>query len=207
MSEHSAGTATTEPPAELSVDSIRVATGPVLQRLVATAAEREQTRDYAFDEVRVLAEQGITLTGIATADGGAGGSLRDVTDLVVEIARVDSNVAQALRGSFLVANKVATRYDLPNREVTLHRLRNGDLFAGTVNERNGSSSGTVTTTLHRSGVGYLLKARSTTQQVACMPRGSPAQRRTSTAMSWTSRCRWIARECACSTTSTPSAND
>ncbi|WP_435119639.1 acyl-CoA dehydrogenase family protein [Amycolatopsis thermoflava] len=140
----------------LTVEGIRAAVAPILARLRATAAVRERARDYAFADVRALAEQRITLTGIAVRDGGAGGSVRDVADLVVAIARADSNVAQALRSSFLTANRVATRPDLPHREVTLRRLRAGDLFAGTSNERTGGASGSVSTTLRRDGDGYLL---------------------------------------------------
>ncbi|MFD4195721.1 acyl-CoA dehydrogenase family protein [Amycolatopsis thermoflava] len=139
-----------------TVEGIRAAVAPILARLRATAAVRERARDYAFADVRALAEQRITLTGIAVRDGGAGGSVRDVADLVVAIARADSNVAQALRSSFLTANRVATRPDLPRREVTLRRLRAGDLFAGTSNERTGGASGSVSTTLRRDGDGYLL---------------------------------------------------
>ncbi|MFJ8818703.1 acyl-CoA dehydrogenase family protein [Amycolatopsis thermoflava] len=146
-------TAVAAPP---TVEGIRAAAAPILARLRATAAARERARDYAFADVRALAEQRITLTGIAVADGGAGGSVRDVAELVVAIARADSNVAQALRSSFLTANRVATRPDLPHREVTLRRLRAGDLFAGTSNERTGGASGSVSTTLRRDGDGYLL---------------------------------------------------
>ncbi|WP_432843375.1 acyl-CoA dehydrogenase family protein [Dactylosporangium sp. CA-092794] len=128
----------------------------ILDRLRAGAAERERARAYAFDEVRALAEQRITLTGIATADGGAGGTVRDVADLVIAIARADSNVAQALRSSFLTANQVASRPDLPHRERTLARLRAGDLFAGTNNERSGGPSGSVSTTIRRDGDGYVV---------------------------------------------------
>ncbi|BCJ62294.1 acyl-CoA dehydrogenase family protein [Micromonospora endophytica] len=141
---------------EYTVAGIRAGSAPILARLAATAARREQGRDYAFDDVRALAEQRITLTGIATADGGAGGAVRDVADLIIAIARADSNVAQALRGSFLTANQVATRADLPNRATTLRRLRNGDLFAGTGNERTGGASGSVHTTIRPDGDGHVI---------------------------------------------------
>nr|BFF26479.1 acyl-CoA dehydrogenase family protein [Glycomyces mayteni] len=74
--------------------------------------------------------------------------MRDVADLVIAIARADSNVAQALRSSFLTANQVASRRDLPHRAVILARLRDGHLFAGTANERSGGASGSVNTVLH-----------------------------------------------------------
>ncbi|SNS26467.1 Acyl-CoA dehydrogenase [Streptosporangium subroseum] len=146
------------PPTDIdyTVDGIRAAVSPILQRLGAGARARELARDYAFEDVRALAEQRITLVGIAKEDGGAGGSLRDVTDLVLAIARADSSVAQALRSSFLTANQVASRRDLPNRALTLRRLRDGDLFAGSGNERSGGASGAVGTTIRRAGDGYVI---------------------------------------------------
>ncbi|WP_278265780.1 acyl-CoA dehydrogenase family protein [Nocardia sp. AG03] len=145
-----------QPVPGLSVTGIRAAVAPVLRRLAATARQREDARDYAFDEVRALAEAGITLTGIAVADGGAGGSLREVTELVIEIARADSSVAQALRSSFLIAYQVAARPDLPHRAVILERLRHRDLFAGTVNERSGGASGRVNATARRDGADWVV---------------------------------------------------
>ncbi|MET7403353.1 acyl-CoA dehydrogenase family protein [Dactylosporangium sp. NPDC005572] len=139
-----------------TVADIRAGVEPILRRLRAGAAERERERVYAFEDVRGLAEQRITLVGIAVEDGGAGGSVRDVADLIIAIARADSNVAQALRSSYLTANQVASRRDLPNRSVVLRRLRNGDLFAGTANERSGGAGGSVHTTIRRDGGGYVI---------------------------------------------------
>jgi alkylation response protein AidB-like acyl-CoA dehydrogenase len=139
-----------------TVESIRAGAEPVLRELAAGAVRREQERSYAYEEVRALAAQRVTLVGIAAADGGAGGTVRDVADLIIAIARADSNVAQALRSSFLTANQVAGRADLPNRERTLARLRAGDLFAGTNNERSGGANGTINTTIRPDGDGYLV---------------------------------------------------
>jgi alkylation response protein AidB-like acyl-CoA dehydrogenase len=137
-----------------TVAGIRAAAEPILRQLSEGAGRRERDRAYAFDEVRALAAERITLIGIPRADGGAGGSVRDVADLIVAIGRADSNVAQALRSSFLTANQVAGRADLPNRARTLRRLLDGDLFAGSGNERSGGASGSVHTTIRPDGDGY-----------------------------------------------------
>ncbi|WP_036508022.1 acyl-CoA dehydrogenase family protein [Nocardia aobensis] len=139
-----------------TVAGIRAAAEPILRRLGETAAARESARDYAFAEVRALAETRIALTGIAREDGGAGGSLRAVADLVIAIARADSSVAQALRSTFLTAHRVASRPDLPQRDLTLQRLRAGDLFAGTANERTGGASGQTNATARRSGDDWIV---------------------------------------------------
>ncbi|MGW6129094.1 acyl-CoA dehydrogenase family protein [Cellulomonas sp. NPDC055163] len=140
----------------LTVEGIRAAVAPVLARLAETAAARERTRDYAFADVRELAEAGIVRTGLAVQDSGAGGTVRDVVEMVVDVARADSSVAQALRSSFLTAYQVASRPDLPNRAALVERLRRGDLFAGTSNERAGGAGGQVTTTARRDGDGWVV---------------------------------------------------
>ncbi|WP_458318794.1 acyl-CoA dehydrogenase family protein [Mycolicibacterium brisbanense] len=145
--------------APITVAGIRAGIHPILQRLAATANDREQARDYAFDEVQELAGYGIALTGIAVSDGGAGGTVRDVADLIIAIARADSNVAQALRTTFLVAEQIARHEDLPLREVNLDRLRRCALFAGTSNERSGGASGSVATTARRVADGYIVNGR------------------------------------------------
>jgi alkylation response protein AidB-like acyl-CoA dehydrogenase len=147
------------PAVALTVEGILAAIRPALDRISATARTREDTRDYAYDDVFELAAHGIGMTGIATHEGGAGGSVRDVVDLVITIARADSNVAQALRPTFLVAHQIAGRDDVPLRAVNLERLRNRALFAGTVNERNGGSGGSVSTTARRVEGGYVINGR------------------------------------------------
>jgi alkylation response protein AidB-like acyl-CoA dehydrogenase len=139
-----------------TVAGIRGAIAPVLARLAAGAREREAERRYAFAEVRELGAAGLLLIGLPAEEGGAGGSLRDVVEAVVEVARADSNIAQALRASHLQAYQVRSRLDVPTRAVTLARLLHGDLFAGTNNERNGGASGSIATTLTRDGDGYLV---------------------------------------------------
>jgi alkylation response protein AidB-like acyl-CoA dehydrogenase len=79
-----------------------------------------------------------------------------VAEVVIDVARADSHVAQALRSSFLSAHHVTTRMDLPHRARSLERLLRGDLFAGTSNERSGGASGSINTTVRREGAGYVL---------------------------------------------------
>ncbi|WP_433634733.1 acyl-CoA dehydrogenase family protein [Nocardia sp. CA-120079] len=144
------------PDSGLTVPGIRAEIDPILRRLGDTAGAREATRDYAFADVRAIAEAGIALAGIAKRDGGAGGSLREVIAVVIEVARADSSVAQALRSTFLIAHQVASRADLPHRARILTRLRNRDLFAGTVNERTGGASGRITATARREGAHWVV---------------------------------------------------
>jgi alkylation response protein AidB-like acyl-CoA dehydrogenase len=140
----------------VTVAHLRSAIAPILERLGASAAAREAARDYAFADVRALARTGVALTVVPQGDGGAGGSLRDVVEIVTEIARADSNVAQALRHTFISAWTVASRPDAPHGDRTLGRLRQGHIFATTGNERSGGASGSVSTTARRAVGGWVL---------------------------------------------------
>jgi alkylation response protein AidB-like acyl-CoA dehydrogenase len=143
-----------------TVAGIRRTIAPVLESLSTTARERETTRDFAVDDVRALARAGIALTGIPLEDGGAGGSVRDVADLVIDISRADSNVAQALRPTFLQAHRVTAATEPPSpgdrRERDLRRLLDGNLFSGTVNERSGGPGGSIRTTARRVDGGWII---------------------------------------------------
>ncbi|GAA4665838.1 acyl-CoA dehydrogenase family protein [Gordonia humi] len=142
-----------------TVAGIRAAIAPILDRLAATAGEREERRDYAFDEVRGLAAAGLGVVEVPSADGGAGGTVRDVVDIVVAVARADSSVAQALRPTFLTAHQIAENPAVPFRAENVERLCRGALFVGTGNERNGGASGSVSTTASRVDGGYLVNGR------------------------------------------------
>jgi alkylation response protein AidB-like acyl-CoA dehydrogenase len=142
--------------APLSVSGIRAAIAPILAELAATARAREGTRDYPFEAVRALVRRGAVLVGVPVADGGAGGTLRDVTEVVIDIARADSNVAQALRATFLTAYRVRALPATRQRALALERLRRGEIFAGTGHERNGGANGAISTTLRRADDGYVV---------------------------------------------------
>ncbi|WOC11436.1 acyl-CoA dehydrogenase family protein [Gordonia sp. MP11Mi] len=139
-----------------SVAGVRTTIAPILERLATTAGQREEQRDYAFDDVRRLASAGVAVIEIPVADGGAGGSVRDTVEAVVAIARADSSVAQALRPTFLAAHQIAENPSAPFRAENIERLLSGALFVGTGNERNGGASGSVSTTATRVDGGYLV---------------------------------------------------
>ncbi|MFC9772588.1 MULTISPECIES: acyl-CoA dehydrogenase family protein [unclassified Pseudarthrobacter] len=131
--------------------SVRAAIVPVLERLRDTSAQRDADRTHPFEEIRALAEAGILGYRVPGEDGGAGATVRELTELVVDIAAADSNVAQALRPGFLIADGLATgTLTGGKRDRTLARVLAGDLFAGTRNEAGGKP-GSVSTRLTRDG--------------------------------------------------------
>lgn len=135
--------------APVTTEDIRSAIAPTLDRLRASSARRDAEREHPFDEVRELADAGILRLRVPREDGGAGASIRELAELIVDIAAADSNVAQALRPGFLVAEGLVTgRTTGPARDELRARILAGDLFSGTANE-TGGAPGSVRTTLVR----------------------------------------------------------
>jgi alkylation response protein AidB-like acyl-CoA dehydrogenase len=140
----------------VTVAGIRAAIAPVLERLAAGAAQRDADRDLPRAEIRELAELGLLRLRVRREDGGAGATLRELAETIVEIARADSNVAQALRTSFLIADRLAAPHDDEATARILERVLAGHLFAGTRNERGGAP-GAVDTTIRRDGAQFVIE--------------------------------------------------
>lgn len=149
---HGAATDATALPA--TVAGLRAAIAPVLDALREEAGTREAERVHPYAEIRRLAELGVLRLRVPVEDGGVGGTTRDLAETVIDIARADSNVAQALRSSFLVADGLAQdRTPSEARDRTLRRVLAGDLFAGTRNEAGGGP-GAIATRVRRDGDGW-----------------------------------------------------
>jgi alkylation response protein AidB-like acyl-CoA dehydrogenase len=141
------------PRAPVTVAGIRAAIAPVLGHLKATAAGRELRRELPYAEISELARRGVLRLRIPRADGGAGATAQELFEVVIDIARADSNVAQALRSSFLTTIRAAGLAEPDARERLVERVRAGHVFAGTTNER-GVASGAVSARLRRDGDGF-----------------------------------------------------
>ena len=147
-----APTTSTAPTIPATKETIRTAIAPVLSSLKAGAAKREREREHPWQEIRALAEAGLLLFRVPQADGGAGATTRELAELITDIAAADSNVAQALRPSFLVADGLATgNLKGLSRDRVLDRVLAGDLFAGTRNENSGKPGGIATTLSSENG--------------------------------------------------------
>ncbi|MCU1527599.1 MAG: acyl-CoA dehydrogenase, partial [Frondihabitans sp.] len=148
------GLATARPAPSLT--SIHEAIRPILDRLREDARERDASRIGFPREIHELAQAGVALIRVHPENGGAGGSYRDLVEFIIEVARADSNVAQALRPTWLTADALARPVSTVELERLRERVLRGDLFSGTRNEV-GVPSGAVTTTLtRREGGGFWL---------------------------------------------------
>lgn len=100
MTQSAAVTASTLPKAPLSVEQLLARADALLPAVGEGSAARERERQLPFEAVRQIADALLYTVRIPTRYGGPGGSVRDVIGLLIRIASVDSNVAQALRPGF-----------------------------------------------------------------------------------------------------------
>lgn len=73
---------------------------PIFARIAAGAVERERSRSLPFEPIQWLKEAGFGAVRVPVAYGGAGASLPQLFQLLIELAEADSSVPQALRGHF-----------------------------------------------------------------------------------------------------------
>ena len=73
---------------------------PIFARIAEGAVERERTRSLPFEPIEWLKQAGFGAVRVPGAHGGAGASLPQLVQLLIELAEADSNVPQALRGHF-----------------------------------------------------------------------------------------------------------
>ena len=123
-----------DPLLEPAIDGIEA----LLLELAAGAADRERERRHPLAEVRELAGAGIGRLRVPVEYGGDGGSLRDLFTLVIQIARADSNVAQALRAHFHFVEGRLAAQDEMQRERWFPEVVAGMLFGNATVERSTS---------------------------------------------------------------------
>jgi len=73
---------------------------PIFAQIREGAVERELERRLPLQELQWLKEAGFTTLRVPVEYGGAGASLPELFNLLIELAEADSNLVQSLRGHF-----------------------------------------------------------------------------------------------------------
>lgn len=132
----SAGDATTAP---LDLIELRRRTAALLPALRAAASGRERERQLPHEPVRRIAAEGLYTFRIPRSYGGTGATVQDVIRFVIDVAAVDSNVAQALRPGFLFIENLLSSDDETGRQRWFPRYLDGAVVANAGWERGGAS--------------------------------------------------------------------
>jgi alkylation response protein AidB-like acyl-CoA dehydrogenase len=100
---------------------------PHFERIRASALSRETSRSLPYEEIRMLKEAGLGAVRVPLKYGGAGASLPQLVELLVELAEADSNIPQALRGHFAFVEDRLNAHATENQAVWFHRFVSGDI--------------------------------------------------------------------------------
>ncbi len=120
---------------------------PVFDEVGADAVTRELERRLPFDEVELLRAAGFTRVTLPPEFGGAGAAHRELFELLAELARRDSNLAQLFR---IHAPASATR------DARLRRLADGAIHGNATFERGPAKVGTHGTRVSADSAGLRL---------------------------------------------------
>lgn len=100
---------------------------PIFARIAEGAVERERTRTLPREPIEWLKKAGFGAVRVPVEAGGAGASLPQLVQLLIELAEADSNIPQALRGHFAFVEDRLNAPAGPARDVWFKRFVNGEL--------------------------------------------------------------------------------
>lgn len=126
---------------------------PLFERIREGATRRERERILPFEEIGWLKEAGFTALRVPVEYGGAGASLAQFFDLLIDLAAADTNIVQALRGHFAL---VEDRLVAPRStgEVWLKRFGAGEIAGNAWSEVGKVKLGDTITKVTPEGTGF-----------------------------------------------------
>ena len=117
----------------------------IFARIAAGAVQREQSRSLPFEAINWLKEAGFGAVRVPTAFGGAGASLPQLLQLLIELATADSNLPQALRGHFAFVEDRLNAHASSDQETWFKRFVAGELVGNAWTEVGAVKIGDVIT--------------------------------------------------------------
>jgi alkylation response protein AidB-like acyl-CoA dehydrogenase len=136
------------------LEELRARFAPVLATIAAGALERELDRRLPVDEVELLKQSGFGAVRVPREHGGAGASLADLTQLWIDLAAADNNLAQVLRGHFAFAEDRLWHHAREGgQEVWFDRFVRGQIAGNAWSEVGATAIDTQGTVLRPAGDG------------------------------------------------------
>ncbi|WP_407310108.1 acyl-CoA dehydrogenase family protein [Pseudomonas sp. nanlin1] len=129
---------------------------PIFREIAAGAVEREQARRLPEEPIRWLKQAGFGAVRVPQELGGAGASIPQLFELLIELAEADSNIAQALRSHFAFVEDRLNAPPGPDRDKWLARFVAGDLVGNGWTEVGSVKLGEVITKVSPDGAGFRL---------------------------------------------------
>lgn len=151
MSSHpTPGTGDTLSLTRLSVADLQQRAAQLLPGIAQGSAARERDRQLPHAQIRRLAEARLLTFRIPARYGGSGSSVREAVQFIIDLAAVDSNIAQALRPGFLFIDGLLAKSSEAQRDLWFPRYRAGQVV-GNAGWEIGGPNGAVNTRIVRDG--------------------------------------------------------
>lgn len=122
---------------------------PIFDRIAQGALERERTRALPYEQIVWLKEAGFGAVRVPRAYGGAGATLPQLVQLLIELAEADSSLPQALRGHFAFVEDRINAAPGAAREKWLQRFVAGEIVGNAWTEVGAVKIGDVITRVSR----------------------------------------------------------
>ena len=129
---------------------------PLFRQIAAGTVEREQARELPYEPIRWLKEAGLGAIRVPVAFGGAGASISQLLQLLIELAEADSNIVQSLRGHFAFVEDRLNAPPSPARDAWFARFVAGDLVGNGWTEVGAVKLGEVITKVRPQGADFVL---------------------------------------------------
>lgn len=138
------------PEQRLTVDELQRRAAALWPSLREGAEGRERDRVLPLEQIRSIGAQRLLTWRIPVAHGGSGATVRQVIQFVIDVAAADSNIAQALRPSFLIIDSLLASDNEAARRRWFPRYLNGDVF-GNAGWEIGGANGAISARIVREG--------------------------------------------------------
>jgi alkylation response protein AidB-like acyl-CoA dehydrogenase len=131
-------------------------------RIAEGASERERDRILPYEQIQWIREAGLGRLRIPIEEGGTGASLRELFQVVIDLAAADSNVAHILRAHFWFVEQQLQSHHRESRARWLGLVNQGKIFGNATSEQSGQQVGLffeTKLTPNTNGIGYRLNGQ------------------------------------------------
>ena len=133
---------------------------PTFRRIREGAVAREAARRLPQEEIGWLKDLRFGALRVPAESGGAGATLPELFNLLIELSEADSNITQALRGHFGFAEDIVNSLAPERRALWLPRLARGEIVGNAWTEIGGGKvTGFSTRLTQRDGALWLNGAK------------------------------------------------
>ncbi|MEX3959021.1 acyl-CoA dehydrogenase family protein [Trinickia sp. EG282A] len=129
---------------------------PIFDRIAEGAIERERERTLPHEQIAWLKQAGFGAVRVPAEYGGAGLSLPQLVQLLIELGEADTALPQALRGHFAFVEDRLNAPASANRDTWFRRFVNGEIFGNAWTEVGDVAIGDVITRVSRNGNGWVV---------------------------------------------------